>query len=135
MLEMSPGKHLEKVLAGVCATLLSGCASLYMAEMRGDYNDDGKTVGLYGIADRYPSVYCATKIAVLVEIPTWWWPGDMELVRKYQVWLWPFGAVLSIADVPMSLVSDTVMLPYDLYKVGHFEGIRTSERKDEQPWR
>ena len=97
--------------------MASGCATGYAVSLRNEFSDEGKVHGVYFGEKEYPCIYPATKIAVRVEIPTWWWVSKTEIGRGYEVWLWPLGAPLSLADVALSVVTDTVMFPYDLSKV------------------
>lgn len=93
-----------------------GCATSYVAHLRHEYSHEGKSYGVYYGDEEYPCLYPATRIAVLVEVPTWWWFSKTDIGRGYEAWLWPLGAPISIVDVFVSVLSDTVMLPYD-YKV------------------
>ena len=101
------------IVIGIICLLVGGCATGYIAGLRHEFAKDGVAKGVYFDEKEYPSVYPATRIAVFVEIPTWWWPRKTELEKGYASWLWPIGAPLSIVDVVCSIVSDTVMLPYD----------------------
>lgn len=93
--------------------MISGCATAYVAHLRSEYSSDGKAYGVYYGDEEYPCLYPATRIAAAVEVPTWWWPTKTSSGSGYESWLWPFGAILSVADVPCSVVTDTIMLPYD----------------------
>ena len=95
---------------------LGGCATLYVAGMRSDYDGERRVTGIYGGKDVYPSCYHATWVAASEEMPGWWCPSDYEWGREYQAALWPLGAVFSIVDVGVSVVTDTVMLPLDAYR-------------------
>lgn len=112
-------KHLCMVFLfiGGMIFLSCGCATLYVADSRSEYNDQGNVIGIFAGDREYPRVYPATYIATMVEIPTWWSPRHLQLERKYQLYLWPLGAPLSVVDVGISLTTDTIMLPYDAYKV------------------
>lgn len=102
--------------------LLSGCATCYVAVLRSEYSEKGYVDGAYRGRDEYPDLYPATKIATTVEVPSWWWPSNIRIARNYQLLLWPLGAVMSVVDVPISIVSDTCMLPYDMVKVSNHKG-------------
>jgi uncharacterized protein YceK len=85
-----------------------------VAVLRSEYSDNGKIHGIYFGEEEYPAIYPATKIAVKVEMPRWWLPGMLRQQEEYRLLLWPFGMVLSTADIPLSIATDTIMLPYDL---------------------
>lgn len=104
------------VLIFVLVFLLSGCSTCYVALLRHEFNEKGYVDGVYYGKSEYPVAYPATRIATFVEVPGWWWPSHHRIARGYQLIFWPIGAVLSLADIPISLVSDTCMLPYDLVK-------------------
>lgn len=94
-------------------TLISGCATAYVSHLRSEFLEDGASYGIYYGDEEYPCIYPATRIAMLIEVPTWWWWSNTSLGRDYEIWLWPLGAPLSIVDVGVSMVTDTIMLPYD----------------------
>lgn len=96
--------------------ILAGCATAYVAQLRSEYSSDWKVYGVYYGDEEYPCLYPATRIAAAVEVPTWWWPSKTSIGRGYEAWIWPIGAILSVADVPCSFVTDTIMLPYDYRK-------------------
>lgn len=98
-------------------SLIGGCATAYVANLRSEYSDKGVVDGVYYGEDEYPCIYPATKISLLVEVPTWWWPSETEIGRGYEAWLWPIGAPLSLIDVVCSISTDTIMLPYDWNKI------------------
>ena len=102
------------ILLLVIVFLVSGCSTCYVAALRYEYNERGYVDGVYYGRDEYPTVFPATRIAAAVEIPHWWSSGRVGIARNYQLMFWPFGAALSLADVPISMVTDTCMLPYDL---------------------
>ena len=104
------------VIILILVFLFSGCSTCYVSLLRHEYNENGVVEGVYHGTEEYPTVFPATRIAAGVEVPVWWWPSDMKLGRDYQRMLWPFGALLSLVDVPISLLSDLVMLPYDILK-------------------
>lgn len=95
---------------------LCGCSTCYVASLRSEFNDSGNAAGLYFGENEYPSLFLATKVSLCVEIPTWWWPSNTRIGREYQLALWPIGAILSVVDLPISIVTDIVMLPYDWWK-------------------
>lgn len=99
-------------LIGVLTTF-GGCATAYVANLRSEFAAEGKAYGVYYGDEEYPCLYPATRIAAAVEVPTWWWPSKTSIGRGYKSWLWPLGAILSVVDVPCSVVTDTIMLPYD----------------------
>lgn len=108
-------RGLSIILIGMLV-VLCGCATSYVAHLRHEFLNEGKTYGVYYGEDEYPCLYPATRISAMVEVPTWWWFSKTDIGRGYEAWLWPLGAPLSIVDVFVSVLSDTVMLPYD-YKV------------------
>lgn len=110
------------VLILVVVFLLSGCSTCYVALLRHEFNEKGYVDGIYYGKSEYPVVYPATRIASMVEVPSWWEPSDIRFARDFQLLFWPFGAVMSLVDVPLSIVSDTCMLPYDIVKVSNLKG-------------
>jgi len=104
-----------KAAISIFLMLSCGCATGYVASLRSEYADEGIAHGVYYGKDEYPCVYPATRIAVLVEVPTWWYPSNTEIGKGYEAWLWPIGAPLSIVDVVCSIATDTIMLPYDYH--------------------
>ena len=110
-------KMLAVIVAYCSYLLIGGCATAYVSNLRQEYSANGEAFGVYYGEDEYPRLYPATRIAVFVELPTWWWPSDTEIGRGYEAWLWPIGAPLSIVDVFCSIATDTIMLPYDYSKV------------------
>lgn len=111
------------VLILILVFLFSGCSTCYVALLRHEYNKNGVAEGVYHGKEEYPALFPATRIAVGVEIQTWWSPSDMKLGRDYQRMLWPFGAVMALIDVPISVISDLVMLPYDILKTSAKETV------------
>ena len=101
----------------LCAT--SGCATAYVNELRHEYRETGRSVGVYGKNDRYPSVYHATWVSACVEVPTWCSPFRERSKMEKDYWkrLCVFGIPMSLVDVPLSIVTDTVMCPYDGFNV------------------
>lgn len=97
----------------LCAT--SGCATAYVGALRREYAESGNAVGIYGEGDVYPSVYHATWVSTLVGVPRWVSPSRLD--KAYVDSLRWIGLPLALCDVPISLVTDTFMLPYDAYKV------------------
>lgn len=113
----------EILLATVLSLLLiGGCSTAYVANLRSEYSDTDEIYGVYYGDEEYPCIYPATRIAVLVEVPAWWWPSETSLGRGYEAWLWPIGAPLSIVDIACSIVTDTIMLPYDCHKMSRNAG-------------
>ena len=109
-------KNISEIVIAIMMVLCEGCATCYVAHLRKEYRESGVSEGVYYGRKEYPSSYPATRIALLVEVPTWWWPSETEIGRGYEAWLWPIGAPMSLVDVLCSVVSDTVMLPYDFIK-------------------
>lgn len=96
---------------------LLGCATAYVATLRSEYATNGRIHGVHKGDSEYPTLYPATQIAATVEVPSWWLPSDIEIGTEYKLYLWPIGAVGSLVDVPISIVTDTIMLPYDAYQI------------------
>lgn len=103
---------------------LCGCSTCYVASLRSEFNDSGHCIGLYYGINEYPSVFLSTRVSLCIEIPAWWWPSNTRIGREYQLALWPIGAILSVADLPISVLTDTIMLPYDLWKVYRVEELQ-----------
>ena len=98
--------------------LLNGCSTLYVMNKRQEWKDKRENTSIYGDGDVYPALYRATYITYAEEIPTWWWPfNKTDPSKSYIASFWLIGAPLSIVDLPISMVSDTLMLPYDAYWV------------------
>jgi uncharacterized protein YceK len=96
--------------------ICGGCATGYVHNKRTEWNSTHRNTSVYGDFDRYPAVYRATCIAAAVEIPTWWWPPKHDYTGSYHYVFCIFGMPLSLIDLPISVVTDTLMFPYDLYK-------------------
>lgn len=121
-------------IAIICfLSLIEGCATAYVANLRSEYSDKGEIYGVYHGDDEYPCIYPATRISLLVEVPTWWWPSETEIGRGYEAWLWPIGAPLSIVDVVCSIATDTIMLPYDYHNRKPEEDLESSVRHRNLP--
>ena len=109
-------KHsMATFIVGMMTLMCGGCATSYVAMLRGEYSDNGKVCGVYYGNEEYPCLYPATRISLFVEIPTWWCPSGTEIGRGYVTWLWPIGAPLSVVDAVCSITTDTIMLPYDCH--------------------
>lgn len=93
--------------------LMIGCSTAYVSLLRSEFSKEGTSNGVYYGTNEYPCVYPATRISMFIEVPTWWCVSSTSLGRDYKKWLWPIGAPLSIVDVGVSIVTDTIMLPYD----------------------
>lgn len=94
-----------------------GCATAYVAVLRSEYSESGKVCGVYYGDSEYPRIYPSLMIATCIEIPTWWWISETDIGRGYEAWLWPIGAPLSLVDVFVSCITDTVMIPYDYNQI------------------
>lgn len=97
------------------AGTLGGCSTVYVAHLRQEYNEKGRAYGIYYGEDEYPRAYPATRLSTTVVIPSMipCWDGMLSSAR---FWFGPINIPLSIADFAVSVVSDTVMFPYDIYK-------------------
>lgn len=98
---------------------LSGCATGYATLLRHEYSTTGECYGVYRGEKEYPALFPATRTACSVEVVYWWGISDADEYDLYKLYLWPIGAVCSLADVPISLASDTIMFPYDYLKRRH----------------
>ena len=121
----------------VVVFLICGCSTCYVSILRSEYHEDGKALGIYNGYDEYPSLYPATKVTTTIEIPSWWWPSKMRIVRSYQIGLWPVGVVFSLVDLPVSIATDTFMFPYDLtntIKNDEKKGQGKTMKEDDNYW-
>ena len=105
--------RLQLLTASMIFALACGCATAYVGALRHEYADSGNAVGIYGEGDVYPSVYHATWVSMLVGVPRWVSPSRLD--KAYVESLRWIGLPLALCDVPISLVTDTFMLPYDGY--------------------
>lgn len=117
------------VILGLVVLCSSGCSTCYVGLLRSEYNAEGKATGLYFGEGEYPSRYLATRVSATIEVPYWWWIGEGEGIDWYKVVLWPIGAPFALIDVPLSIVSDTIMLPYDVLRE---EGYRSMNKASEE---
>ena len=128
----APNEFLWWILASILGFmflmfLCQGCSTTYAMDTRKEWRETGTNVPLYGFADSYPSVYPATLINTTVSIPLWFWPFDTDgFELEYLLCLWPVGAALTLIDLPISIVSDTIMLPHDVYHV-----VKGEQKNDE----
>ena len=106
--------YLYRLISISLTIMVSGCATAYISLLRGEYAATGMADGIYYGHEEYPRIYPASFIAVTEEIPAWWWVSKNDLERDYKYLFWIFGAPFSLVDLPISIVSDTIMLPYDL---------------------
>lgn len=111
--------HLMSMLMALF--FVGGCATAYISELRKEYKQYGQSYGIYEGRKEYPRVFPATHIAVKEEVPSWWKPSILRGRSSYELWVWPLGVTLSLSDVPISLVTDVVMLPYDWHKTKKHE--------------
>ena len=98
----------------VSALFLSGCASFYTSILREEFRRSGRVDGVYYGESEYPSLYHSTRIALTIEVPSWWWFSDSPIYDDYKLCFWPIGAILSLCDVPCSLITDTAYLYIDI---------------------
>lgn len=87
----------------------AGCATGYATIIRVEHSE-GK------VSDRseeYPIVYPACKVVVEREIPTWVYISGWEELEWYSPIMWPIGVLGTTSDMCISLVVDTLALPYD----------------------
>lgn len=105
------------VLMCIFSMCIQGCATAYMIEIRGEYASCGKAEGIYHGEEEYPRAYPATFICATEEIPAWWWASGNSLEREYKYAFWILGAPLSLIDLPISVITDTAMLPYDIKQI------------------
>lgn len=120
------------VVLGIGLFLLGGCATGYAMAMRSEHNETGKYCELYNWIDEYPSCFPATKMATMVEVPTWIVRSVYDDVGWTTPVMFPLGLVFTVADIGISLCTDIVMLPYDLYKVITEEEKKTKKGGEEQ---
>lgn len=118
--EPEPGSGLGCLTTGTLAVLiltivflLSGCATGYATIIRDEYNEQGYVRGVYYGEEEYPAVFPATKIATMIEVPRWWGIGSIE--KNFVIW--PIGATFALLDVPVSILTDVAMLPYDTVNI------------------
>lgn len=87
----------------------AGCATGYATIIRVEHSEGkGKE-----IREEYPRVYPACKVVVEREIPTWVYISGWEEIEWYSPIMWPIGVLGTTSDMCISLVVDTLALPYD----------------------
>lgn len=90
----------------------AGCATGYATIIRSEYSEGkGKD-----IQEEYPRVYPACRIVVEREIPTWVYISGWKELEWYSPIMWPIGVIGTTSDMCISLVTDTLALPYDGYQ-------------------
>lgn len=87
----------------------AGCATGYATIIRAEHSE-GK---LTDRSAEYPRVYPASKLVVEREIPTWVYISGWEELEWYSPIMWPIGVLGTTSDMCISLVVDTLALPYD----------------------
>ena len=90
----------------ICST---GCATGYATLLRTEYSEGKETVD----KNEYPKVYPATRVVIGREIPTWVYISGWEELEWYSPIMWPIGFLGTTSDMCISLVVDTLALPYD----------------------
>lgn len=70
-----------------------------MSRMSGEYNSDYKV---------YPAIRCDYYVFTEAMPELWQISNKVGVVAEGAVW---------VVDIPFSLVTDTLLLPYDIYKV------------------
>lgn len=107
---------LKSLLLAIGSLMIGGCSSIYMAKVRDEWSETKTCAGWYA-DDEYPSVYGATKVAICEELCTWWNINSYYVGNLSFFYLYPLGMIGSLCDIPISIVTDTVMLPYDIYMI------------------